>query len=123
MWRHVERLWRQGKHSFGQLERLAIKYLKQVPGLEQYAKRPFVTYLVASVLAAPFVTILVPLLALSGRHTAQRTWPVPAYLNAYSYNVKLVQGRRGGHRNKEAANLPSEGGPARPRARPRRCVS
>ena len=50
-----------------ELEGLAIRYLKQVPFLKDYAKRPAVTYIVYAVHAAPLITILVPLFALKGR--------------------------------------------------------
>ena len=52
-----------------ELEDLAIKQLKKVPALKAFAKRPTVTYLVYAVLSAPLVTILVPILALSGAGT------------------------------------------------------
>lgn len=55
-----------------ELENLAIVYLKKVPQLAQYAKRPTVTYLVYAVLAAPLITILVPLLALRGEEPLSR---------------------------------------------------
>ena len=42
------------------------RLLLQVPALKQYAQRPTVTYLVYAVLAAPIVTIMVPLIALGG---------------------------------------------------------
>ena len=56
---------RQVQITIKQLENLAIKYLKKVPALKQYAKRPYVTYLVYAALLAPIVTLLVPLLTLT----------------------------------------------------------
>lgn len=62
----ILRIRRSSKQTLRELEDLAIKQLKQVPLLKQYAKRPTVTYLVWALLAAPIVTIMVPLIALGG---------------------------------------------------------
>ena len=58
---------RNAGQTLRELENLAIKYLKQIPFLKEYAKKPTVTYLVYAVLAAPLITILVPLLTLKGK--------------------------------------------------------
>ena len=63
----VLRLRRNANQTLRELEGLAIKYLKQVPFLKDYAKRPTVTYIVYAVLTAPLITILVPLLTLKGK--------------------------------------------------------
>ena len=62
----VLKLRRNADQTLRELEGLAIKYLKQIPFLRDYAKRPTVTYIVYAVLAAPLITILVPLLTLKG---------------------------------------------------------
>lgn len=62
----VMKLRRNAKQTLRELETLAIRYLKQVPFLREYAKRPTVTYLVYAVLTAPLITIIVPLIVLKG---------------------------------------------------------
>ena len=62
----VLKLRRNANQTLRELEGLAIKYLKQVPFLKEYAKRPTVTYIIYAVLAAPLITILVPLSTLKG---------------------------------------------------------
>lgn len=62
----VLKLRRNANQTLKELEGLAIKYLKQIPFLKDYAKRPTVTYMVYAILAAPIITILVPMLTLKG---------------------------------------------------------
>ena len=50
-----------------------------MPALKQYAQRPTVSYLVYAVLAAPIVTIMVPLIALGGE-TLHPSLPTPCLL-------------------------------------------
>lgn len=63
----VLKLRRNAKQTLRELESLAIKYLKQIPFLKDYAQRPTVTYIVYAILAAPLITILVPLLTLKSK--------------------------------------------------------
>jgi hypothetical protein len=50
-----------------ELEDFAILHLKQFPALAPYASRPTVTYVLWSLMAAPLVALIAPLLLLSKR--------------------------------------------------------
>ena len=64
--RQVQQVVSEANTVVRELEALLARYLKQHPQLAPYAKKPAITYIVWSALAAPVVTVLLPLLAWLG---------------------------------------------------------